>query len=168
MTQVCVTLCSSDLYSFASRIVVLSFMFPHRAVEPARLAWTLEGGHACSAFRTHLTRLRWDLRFLHALNALDSSWARVNGFTTGVACVRAVLSAASRASRSPTMAAILSALSRPTFGAERAWNPTSITPLKPHTGATTPSPHGVGLRLRTQYYANPSSEDFIARHWPRT
>jgi hypothetical protein len=37
-----------------------------------------------------------------------------------------------------------------------------------HTGATTPSLHGVGLRPRTQYYANSSSEGFIAHHWPGT
>lgn len=37
-----------------------------------------------------------------------------------------------------------------------------------HTGATTPSPHGVGLRPRTQYYSNPKGEGFNARRWPGT
>ena len=37
-----------------------------------------------------------------------------------------------------------------------------------HTGAVHPAPHGVGLRPRTEYYANPAKEGFKARRWPGT
>jgi hypothetical protein len=35
-----------------------------------------------------------------------------------------------------------------------------------HPGATVPAPHGVGLRARLEYYADPAAEGFVARHWP--